>query len=147
MKKSSLLTGIAFSLAGLSLLAAASAFETKLNDLFIGFSGALLGPGLMLIGKTLYWSAPKNKGKYAQKLEDAAINSRDERNQKLRDQSGRYAYLWGLAVLSISIVLFSILGELGIVPGYRLLVLYLGAFAAFEIVIGIVLYERLKKQF
>lgn len=48
---------------------------------------------------------------------------------------------------SISIVIFSILGKLEIIDDSRLIVLYLGGYLVFQIVIGIVIFNQLLKKY
>ena len=61
---------------------------------------------------------------------------------RLRDQSGRYAYLLGLAVLSVSIVVFSVLGALNILDS-RVIILFLGGYLLFQVVAGMVIFKHL----
>ena len=66
---------------------------------------------------------------------------------KLRDRSGRYAYLAGLAVLALSIVVFSLLDAWEVIAGGRLIMLYLGAYFLFQILIGLVFFRRLRRKY
>ena len=66
---------------------------------------------------------------------------------KLRDKSGRYAYAIGLMTVSISIIIFSLLGQLEIIDNSRLIVLYLSGYLVFQIVIGIVIFKQLLKKY
>ena len=95
-----------------------------------------------MIGKYVYWTSPRNRERYAERVEQERIDLQDELNQKLSDRSGRCAYLIGLAVLSVSIVAFSVLDALGVLNS-RLLVGYLGAFMLLEVILGQVIFRRL----
>ena len=44
-------------------------------------------------------------------------------------------------------VAFSILGALDVIPESRLIVLYLGAYLVFQIVMGIAVFRRLLKRY
>ncbi len=66
---------------------------------------------------------------------------------KLRDKSGRYAYVIGLLTVSVSMIIFSILGQLEMIENSRLIVLYLGGYLFFQIVIGIVVFNQLLKKY
>lgn len=99
-----------------------------------------------MIGKYVYWTSPRNRERYAERVEQERIDLQDELNQKLSDRSGRCAYLIGLAVLSVSIVAFSVLDALGVLNS-RLLVGYLGAFMLLEVILGQVIFRRLRRKY
>ena len=80
-------------------------------------------------------------------LKHERIEIQDELKSRLRDRSGRCAYQWGLLVISVSMVAFSILGALDVIPESRLIVLYLGAYLVFQIVMGIAVFRRLLKRY
>lgn len=147
MKKSILWMGIAYVSAGTILLAASWPCETRLESLLFGFGFACLAPGLAAIGRYFYWNTPKNRDRYRERIERETIELHDELNVKLRDKSGRYAYLAGLAVLSLSIVVFSLLDAWEVISGGRLIVLYLGAYFLFQILIGLAIFRRLRRKY
>ena len=147
MKKSHLWTGIAYVAAGIVLLLIALPLETRLGSLLFGFAFACLGPGVVMICKYVYWNAPENQARYQEKLDQERVELRDELNQKLRDRSGRYAYVVGLGVVSASIAVFALLDAAGVIRDGRLLVLYLGGFLVFQGVIGRVIYRRLQRKY
>lgn len=147
MKKSMLLTGIAYVAAGIVLLAAAWPCGKRLESILFGFGFACLAPGLVMVGRYFYWSAPRNRERYQAKIERETIELHDELNVKLRDKSGRYAYLAGLGVVSLSIVIFSLLDAWEVISDGRLMVLYLGAYFLFQILIGLVFFRRLRRKY
>lgn len=147
MKKGNLLEGILFVLGGIILLCAALLTDTVLDSLLIGFSAGAISSGIVMTYKYFYWSTPKNKERYQEKIANEKIELHDELKTKLRDKSGRYAYAIGLMTVSISIVIFSILGKLEIIDDSRLIVLYLGGYLVFQIVIGIVIFNQLLKKY
>ena len=147
MKKSMLLTGVVYVLAGGVLLAAAWPCESRLESLLFGFGFACLAPGLMMIGRYFYWNTPKNRDRYRERIERETIELHDELNVKLRDKSGRYAYLAGLGVISLSIVIFSLLNAWEVISNGRLIVLYLGAYFLFQILVGLVFFRRLRRKY
>ena len=63
----------------------------------------------------------------------------------LRNKSGRYAYILGLIILSISIVVFFILESLEIIDNSDLIVMYIGGLIVFQCMIGIIIYRHLSK--
>jgi len=147
MKRGMLWTGAAYVLAGIGLLAWSPFAEGRLGSLLFGFGFACLTPGLVMIGKYFYWSEPKRRELYREQMEAERIELRDELNVKLGDKSGRYAYVAGLLVAGVSIPVVSVLEVLELIQGGRLLVLYLGAYLLFQIVVGQVFYRRLRRKY
>ena len=147
MKRSHLLTGIAYVIAGMVLLLASLPVETRLGSLLFGFGFACLVPGLVMICKYFYWNAPENRARYQEKLDQERVELRDELNQKLSERSSQYAYVIGLGVTTAAIVVFSLLDALEVIQGGRLMVLYLGAYLVFQVVIGQVIYRRLRRKY
>ena len=147
MKKSNLITGILYVLFGVACLIVALLIETKLEDILWGFAGAGIFPGIMMICKYFYWSSPKNKEQYEERLENDRIEQHDELKTKVRDRAGRYAYVLGLLVISFSILVFGILGALDVIDNARIIVLYLGAYLLFQVIAGIVIFNVLMKKY
>ena len=147
MKKNNLLVGLLYFLVGVGCLIIGLFFETKLEGLLSGFAGAGICGGAVMLWKYYYWTRPENRTKYLEKTENENIEFKDERKTKLRDKSGRYAYIIGLIVISVSIVLFSILGSLDIIQNSRLIILYLGGLFWFQYIIGLVIYNHLSNKY
>lgn len=147
MKKNNLLVGILSVLGGIIFLYAALVTDTVLDSLLIGFAAGAVSSGVVMIFRYFYWSAPKNKERYEEKIANEKIELQDELKIKLRDRSGRYAYVIGVLTVSISIVIFSVLGKLELIAGSRLIVLYLGGYLVFQIVTGIVIFKQLLKKY
>ena len=136
MKKSNLWCGLGFIAGGLACALCALLWETALSSLLCGFAGALIAPGTAQVLRYRKWSRPENAEAYREKLEQEAIELRDERKELLRNKSGRYAYVLGLALCSASILAFSILGALGVVAEHRLIVLFLSGFLMVQLLSG-----------
>jgi len=147
MKKNMLMSGLLYVLIGIAFLLCGIFLDTKLNSLFWGFAGAGIVPGLTMIYKYFYWARPQNSTKYAEKMEEEKIYLHDERKEKFRNQSGRYAYILGLITICISIVVFSVLSSLGIMQNAKILILYLGGYAAFQFITGILILRYLNKKY
>lgn len=147
MKKSNLITGILYALAGIVLLLIALLTDSKLDGPLFGFAGAGIGPGIYMICKYFYWSTPENKERYQEKTMAEKIEQHDELKVKLRDKSGRYAYVLGLMANSISMVIFSILGALEIIDHSRIIILYLGGYLVFQVVSGMAIFHHLLKKY
>ena len=136
MKKSYLNRGILFVVIGICFILAAVFTESVFDGLLWGFAGGALASGIGL-----------NEERYREIQEQEDINLHDELNEKLRDKSGRIAYLIGLVIICISEVVFSILGKIGMITDHRVIVLYLFGLFVFQVVIGIVVYSQLRKKY
>lgn len=147
MKKSNLITGVFYVLFGAACLSVALLIETKLEGILWGFAGAGICPGILMICKYFYWSSPKNKERYEERLENERIEMHDELKTKIRDKAGRYTYSLGLLVVCFSIMIFGILGSLEVISNARLIVIYLGGYLLFQVIAGIVIFNRLLKKY
>lgn len=147
MKKSNLLEGIIFILGGTILLCTALLTDTVLDSLLIGLAAGAICSGIVIACKYFYWTVPKNKERYQDKIANEKIELHDELKIKLRDRSGRYAYAIGLMTVTVSIIVFSILGKLEIIDNSRLIVLYLYGYLIYQIVIGIIIFKQLLKKY
>lgn len=147
MKKSYLLTGFIYIVAGLGFLILALTTDTRLNSVFSGLAGAGIGPGLMMIYKYFYWNRPENKQRYQKKLENEQIEIHDELKSMLRAQAGRWTYVIGTLAISLAMLVFCILGQLEIVADYKLIIFFLFGFMIFQFVIYIAVFNHLLKKF
>ena len=147
MKKSNLITGILYVLFGVACLIVALLIETKLEGILWGFAGAGIFPGIMMICKYFYWSSPKNKERYEERLENERIEQHDELKTKIRDRAGRYTYSLGLLVICFSILVFGILGALEVIDNTGMIVLYLSGYLLFQVIVGIVIFNKLMKKY
>ncbi len=147
MKKSNFWLGLISALLGIALFLAGLLWDTALSSLICGTGGGLLGSGTLRLLRYRKWSRPESAAAYRERLEQEQIDMRDERKAMLRDRSGRYAYLLGLLVCCLSILVFSVLGSLEIVENARLTVLFLGAYLLFQWVAGIFFYRRLAEKY
>lgn len=146
MKKSNLWEGLVFTALGLFLLLMVLAGPWE-SSLVCGLGGGAVGSGLVMAWKYYYWSVPGREEQYQEKLEEERIRLHDELLEKLRDRSGRYAYLLGLLVNSMALLILGLLKEFGGLMGTRPLILYLGAYLVFQWVAGIVIFRVLKKRY
>ena len=146
MKKTQLISGIIYTLLGLALLLTAIFTNTEIGMLY-GLGGALTGPGLVMMGKYFYWSRPQNRQRYEERLDNERIEMNDELKQKLRDRSGRYAYVLGMVTVSLSIFVIVILEDLGLIGDSRPMILYLAAYLIFQVIAGIAIFNRLLKKY
>lgn len=147
MKKSNLTIGIMYVIVGVIFLLVATLTDSGSDSLFYGFAGAGIMPGIMIICKYFYWNKPENIKRYKEKLENEKIEQHDELKVKLRDRAGRYAYELSLVIVSISIVVFAILGQFEIIDNSHMIVLYLGALFIFQIIIINVIFNHLLKKY
>lgn len=147
MQKSNLINGIISTIVGLISLILISFIETKIDGLLFTFSLTFTISGIIIVGRYLYWSRPSKINEYEERLDKEQINLHDERKEKLRNISGRYAYLIGLAIISISIITFSVIDKFDIISNARLIVLYLYAYLIFQYIIGIIIFRYLSRKY
>lgn len=146
MKKSNLWWALGFMAAGAALFLTGLLLETRLSSILCGIGGGWFFNGLVQLRRYVKWTRPENAEVYRERLEQQRIDLHDERKEMLRNKAGRYAYVLGLAVCCIAIFVFSILGMLGILEGWRAVVLSLGAYAVFQYGAGVVIYRRLEQS-
>ncbi len=149
MKKSYLWTGLGMIVLGLGLVAAAIFWDTPLDSLLCGFSGAFFGPGIVQICKYVKWTKLETVDSWRRHVEEEQIDLRDERKEMLRNKSGHIAYVLGMLLACAAIVVFSILGKLGVMEeaAIRLLILFLAGYVLFQVFAGIVVYKLLEKRY
>ncbi len=148
MKKKDLMTGCLYTVLGAAALLAAVFTDTPLDSLMCGFAGGFGFPGICMIIRYFYLSSsPVRQAEYARRLDEAAIEKNDELKEKLRDKSGRYAYVAGMFVISFSMFLIAMLGAAGKITGSRFMVLYLGGLLVFQAAAGIVIYNRMLRKY
>lgn len=147
MKKGYLLRGMVPVLLGAAFIAAAVFTESPVDGLLWGLGGAGLAPGLVMIIRYFYWSSPGNERRFKEMQERNDIERRDELNEKLRDKSGRIAYLAGLLILCVSEVVFTVLGKTGVIADYRIFVSYLFGLLVLQILIGMAAFHLLRKKY
>ena len=147
MSKKYFVEGIVLFLIGLGCLAAALLTETSVEAILWGLTGGFLVQGVGLCARYLYWTAPKHSERYQELREQEEINLHDERNERLRDMAGRVVYIISIMVVCFSMLGFAIFGSMGMVEGYKVMILYLGIFLVFQVVLGVVIFNWLKKRY
>lgn len=146
MKKDSIAVGVVYVLVGIVFLVLALFTETRLDGVFFGLAGAGIVPGILRIFHFLYWSSPKHSKEYEEKLEKQMIEQKDEMMTRIRDRSGYLAHTSGALIISFSMLIFCILGGLGIIENYQVMVYYLGGFLAVQMMIYFTLYHHFLKK-
>ena len=140
MKRSNIIYGLTcIILSGISLYIAIIFDANKMSGVFYGLTGALGVGGIVSIAQYFYWK--RHNEKYEEKLEIERIEQQDELKQKLRDKSGRYAYLIG-----ISIMAYSLLGVLNIMDT-EYIVIYLSIYLISQLFIGIIVFHHLLRKY
>lgn len=147
MKKSNFWSGLVYALLGLAFLLAGLMWETRLSSLCVGFGAGMLSSGAVQLVRYRRWTRPENRDAYRERLEAEQIELRDERKAMLRDRAGRYAWLLGMALCALSIVVFGVLGALEIVENARTIILFLGAYFVVQYGAGAYFYRRLEKKY
>ncbi|EHL14806.1 hypothetical protein HMPREF9630_00849 [Peptoanaerobacter stomatis] len=144
MKKSNLIYALIYIILAGIFLYVAIIFDNKMSGIFYGMTGAFGGSGIVTIIRYFYWQ--KNKEKYQEKLEIEEIEQQDELKQKLRDKSGKYTYWIGMLIITLSIIVYSLLGVLNIMDTEHI-VIYLGAYLISQVFIGIIVFNHLLKKY
>lgn len=147
MKKSNFWSGLVYALLGLAFLSAGLLWETRLSSLCVGFGAGMLSSGAMQLIRYRKWTRPENREAYRERQEQEQIELRDERKAMLRDRSGRYAWLLGMVLCALSIMVFGVLGSLEIVENARLMILFLAAYLIVQYGAGVYFYRRLEKKY
>lgn len=147
MKKSNFWSGLVYALLGLAFLSAGLLWETRLSSLCVGFGAGMLSSGAMQLIRYRKWTRPENREAYRERQEQEQIELRDERKAMLRDRSGRYAWLLGMVLCALSIMVFGVLGALEIVEDARLIILFLAAYLIVQYGAGVYFYRRLEKKY
>jgi len=134
---------------GIVFLLAALLWDTPLGSLFCGFAGAFIVPGIIQVGKYIKWTRPKNVPIYRERLEQERIDLRDERKSMLRDKSGRYAYILGMLLAAVSIVVFSVLKIVGTIgeAEFRLMGSFLAGYLLVQYIAGLLIYRMLEEKY
>lgn len=146
MKKSDLWWALGTIAAGIFFFLTGLLWTTQLSSILCGIGGGWFFNGLAQLWRYVKWTRPENVGAYRARLEQEQIDLHDERKEMLRNKSGRYAYVLGLAVCCVAIFVFSILGILGVLEGCRPVILFLGAYVVFQYAAGVVIYRRLEQH-
>lgn len=148
MKKSYLWSGLGMIALGLVCLAAVF-LNMPLASIFAGLFGAFTVPGAMQVYRYAKYSSPKRAAEYQERLDQEQIDMRDERKEMLRNKAGRITYTLGLAAVSVSMLVFSFLGKLGVLDEAvtRLVILFLAGYLFFQLIAGWVVYGLLEKKY
>lgn len=147
MKKSMLYTGFVYFFVGIISLVIALTTAYPLEALLWGITGAGIATGIRLLGKYYYWTKPEHKAEYDARLQNEAIQLKDERKVMLRDKSGRLAYIAMMLLQLILTFIFSILSMLDyFYPFSRYACIGLSILLIIQYVFGIVAYRRLSKS-
>ena len=145
MKRSNIIYGLTcIILSGISLYIAIIFDANKMSGVFYGLTGALGVGGIVSIAQYFYWK--RHNEKYEEKLEIERIEQQDELKQKLRDKSGRYAYLIGMSITALSIMAYSLLGVLDIMDT-EYIVIYLSIYLISQLFIGIIVFNHLLRKY
>ena len=145
MKRSNIIYGLTcIILSGISLYIAIIFDANKMSGVFYGLTGALGVGGIVSIAQYFYWK--RHNEKYEEKLEIERIEQQDELKQKLRNKSGRYAYLFGMFITALSIMAYSLLGVLNIMDT-EYIVIYLSIYLISQLFIGKIVFNHLLRKY
>ena len=80
-------------------------------------------------------------------MENEQVEQHDKLKTQIRDRAGRYTYSLGLLVDCFSILAFGILGALAIIDNARMIVFYLSGYLLFQVIAGVVIFNKLMKKY
>ena len=119
----------------------------SISGLLSVLAGAGIVPGIALICSYIYWSRPKNKEKYEEIMKKEKINLLDERNERIRDKSGRETNKIMFMILLILLIIFMGLRILEIfMPFSKQVIILLSGLMIFQIICEIVIYRKISKE-
>lgn len=145
MKKSNLWWALGITTAGAAFFLAGLLWETRLSAILCGIGGGWVFNGLAQLWRYIKWTRPENAEAYRQRLEQEQIDLHDERKEMLRNRAGRYAYILGLLLCCLFILVFSILDMLDILENGSMFALFLFAYLIVQYAAGILIYRRLER--
>ena len=149
MKKRDLVSSIVCLVIGAVCLVAGLFFDTKLESMLGAMAGILLVRGVLRLRDYLYWNAPENRERYQEILENERIENHDELKEKVRDRSGRYAYLFGLYFVCAAVVVIELLRIQEILDynTTRAIMLSLGGYLVVQLIAERVIFKHLMKKY
>ena len=147
MKKHNFVTGIVFTLAGIVFFLAALFSHGELDAPLCGVAGGLLGSGVIILYKYFYAKAHRQDKEFQEKQEREDIELHDELKEKIRNQSGRYAYILGIVVAAVAYLVFSTLDSLHVLETGSAVLIFLALFVLFQIVAGVVIFKVLLNKY
>lgn len=147
MKKNQLAMGIIFILVGVGFFVAAIFTHNELDSLFCGLSGGGIGSGALILYRYFYAKAHGHEKEYQEKQEQEEIELHDELKEKLRNQSGRYAYIVGIVVAALAYLVFSALSALHIIESSSAILFFLAFFVLFQLLAGHFIFKYLLKKY
>ncbi len=103
--------------------------------------------GVKTVIRYFYYNSPRNREFYKETLEYEEIEENDERQVRLREKSGRYAYHFGLEVLVVMIIGCAILDAFGILKNADTITLVLGCFMILQVVAEQVILRYISKKY
>lgn len=146
MKKSNLWWALGTTAVGVMLFLAGLVWENRLSAILCGIGGGWVFNGLAQLWRYVKWTRPENAQAYRRRIEQEQIDLHDERKEMLRNKSGRYAYVLGLILCCLSVLIFSILHILGALKDGLVFVLFLTGYLIVQYAAGILIYRRLEQK-
>lgn len=141
MKKNSLYWTLLSGIGGIVLILVGFFTKSLSNESSIfGFGCGLMGASIATLYKNFYWSRPKNKPVYEEKIKNEQINLHDERKIMLRNKSGNITNFIMMYLLIILNIVFMFVG----VDKWIVIILWL--VIVFQFICGIVVFKNLSKK-
>lgn len=147
MKKRNFYYGLACVILGAGLIVLGFVLNTRFSSMICGGGGGILGGGIAQLYRWRKWTRPETADTYREKLEQEQIDLRDERKTMLRDKSGRYAYLFSMALCLAVIFVLCVLSVLEVTDFAFPAVLLLTVYVIIQYLAGLVFYRRLSEKY
>jgi len=147
MKKSNLIIGLIFVMIGIGCLTVMIFSDTVFEMTLLRCSAYCLIFGALTVGRYIYRNLPVNREIYSslEEYENRELN--DELNIHLRNKASRYAYIFGLYTICLAVVVFDILGTLGLVENAGVIIISLGILLAVQILSEKLFLRYLKSRY
>ena len=146
MKKSDLIESIVYLGAAAIALLLCLFTETKAEGTFRWIAGYGFVFGALRFRRWHYWHKPENRERGQEYAEIEQMEQHDELKEKIRDKSGRSAYMFGLYFVSISAFVLGILDQLEIIRA-RGIILYLGLYLIVQIAAESLIFKHHMKKY
>jgi len=121
--------------------------EVRTTARLSGLAGTYFVIGGMTVIRYFYDNSPGNRALYEEAREIEAIGRRDERNEKIRDKAGYYAYQFGLEMIVAAIIGSVMLEAFGVIEHSDAIAAVLGGFLILQILAERVIFRYLGKRY
>ena len=147
MRKHDLIFGILSFIIGAVCLSVMLLTETKLEMTLCWGAGYCLVLGIAKIGKYRWWNLPENRNTRDAMLESETIDRQDELKMKIRDRSGRYAYIFGQYIICAVAMILIVLSAWEISIGIDAVLYIFCGYLLLQIMAEKIVYKHISKKY